>query len=112
MEKNSYDLIRQMSSFQNGVMTYYRLFRTLDRNDRFHFGEVLSELSSVIHDNLTSDYPDQAEKMDEVSESLCYLDACNPHEIPGDVEFHDIFLSIFDAIGEIKAGAGIDYDEL
>ena len=29
-----YDLTRQMSSFQNGVMTYYRLFITLDRNDR------------------------------------------------------------------------------
>lgn len=106
------DLIRHMSAFQNGVMTYYRLFTTLERNDRFHFGEVLSELCGVIIDALESDYPDQADEMNVVAESLCELDACDPHEIPGDCEYHDYFLSILDAISEIKAGADIDYNEL
>lgn len=111
-EELRHDLIRQMSAFQNGIMTYYRLFTTLERNDRFHFGEVLSELCDVICGALATDYPDQSEKMNAVAESLCELDACDPHKIPGDCEYHDTFLSIFDAIGEIKAGADIDYSEL
>lgn len=47
-----------------------------------------------------------------MSESLCELDTCDPHEIPGDMEYHDTFHSIFDAISEIKADADIDYSEL
>lgn len=111
-EELRHDLIRQMCAFQNGVMTYYRLFTTLDRNDRLYFGSVLFELCGVIGAALKADYPDQAEQMNVVAESLCELDACDPHDIPGDCEYHDVFRSIFDAISEIKAGADIDYREL
>lgn len=111
-EELRHDLIRQMCALQNGVMTYYRLFTTLDRNDRIYFGSVLFELCVVIGAAIKADYPDQAGQMIVVEDSLCDLDACDPHEIPGDCEYHDKFLSIFDAIGEIKAGADIDYSEL
>lgn len=50
--------------------------------------------------------------MNVVEVSLCELDACDPHEIPGDCEYHDKFLSIFDTISEIKTDADIDYNEL
>lgn len=111
-EELRHDLIRQMCAFQNGVMTYYRLFTTLDRNDRFYFGSVLFELCGVIVDALKTDYPDQAKQMYVVEVSLCELDAFDPHEIPGDCEYHDKFLSIFDTISEIKTEADIDYSEL
>lgn len=111
-EELRHDLIRQMCAFQNGVMTYYRLFTTLDRNDRLYFGSVLFELCVVIGAALEADYPDQAGQMIVVEDSLCELDICDPHEIPGDCEYHDKFLSIFDTISEIKTKADIDYDEL
>lgn len=107
-----YDLVRQMSSLQNGVMTYYRLFITLNRNDRDHFGTVLFELCEVFCDALEADYPEQSAKMKEVANLLCDLDSCDPREAPGDCEYQDTFLAIFDTISEIKVGADIDYSEL
>lgn len=110
-EQLRHDLTRQMSSFQNGVMTYYRLFITLERNDRNHIGTALFELCNVICEALETDYPDQSARMNYVSELLCDLDFCDPREVPGDCEYQDTFLSIFDAISEVKIGADIDYSE-
>lgn len=109
-EKWRRDLERQMWALQNGLMTYYRLFDTVNRPDRFHIGEMAFELSNVLQASLEEEYPEAAQLMNEVSELLCELDSCKPHEIPGDCEQHDTFLIIFDLISRIKAIAEIEFE--
>lgn len=101
------ELNNWFNCFQNGVMTYFHLFTTVSENDRYNIGSMCFRLSySTAIAEALEEYPEAIKLMDIIEDELCELDTCEPNE----GEYQDHFMVIFDAIGQIRHIANIQYD--
>lgn len=95
------ELQRILMSFQNGLMTYYHLYDTVNNNDRFNIGWMIHEIGIWLEESL-KDYPEALELCKEMEESLFDLDSYD-HE---SIDYQTVFADAFNSIGRIRAITG------
>ena len=99
--------IGQLCALQTGVMSYYHLFETVGRADRFAIGKLVYEMASLLPDYFEED-SDEYNLLNGLFGPLCDLDSCDPHSVPGDCEYQDYFIKIFDILGHLKQLIPVD----
>lgn len=105
LEDDTPDYAMPITCFQDGLMTYYHLFDTVNENDRFNIGQMLWHMSLDL-ELFTDDYPEAEALTEQIQEDLTELDAADPKK---DLTYQSLFSDIFVQLGRIRGVLGF-YD--